>query len=167
MLKSLRTYRIIPSLVVAALVLAIGTPLVQYACGMSGTSVVMASTLPDPACAKSGQSTAEAEYSCHSDTASAALCPDADLCGSMGHCAAQDARADVRACCSQQSLELEDSATPDANRAADLLVLPLSSFLSDAAVVAQERPHFFPQPASDRASHAQIPLRVLFSSFLI
>ena len=165
MLKSIRTYRIIPALVAAALIFSVGLPLVQYACGMSGASVVMASTLSHPDCTNADPAATDAERPCHIDAASSALCPDADLCSSMAHCLGQDADADVPACCSQETLELEDVSTLDSRRAANHVVLPLSAVLTQVLVEAQHIPSLFPQPTSDRAPRTQVPLRVLFSSF--
>jgi hypothetical protein len=86
----------------------------------------------------------------------------------MAQDAATDvATTDVTACCAHETLELEDVSTLDSKRAEHYLIVPLSAILAKAVVEAQLSPPLFSQPSSERAPRTQIPLRVLFSSFII
>lgn len=167
MTNSLRTYRPLRILLASVLLFSIAAPLVQYACAMTGASVVTTEA-------------ASMERGCMDSVAghglAEALCPDAAPCASSDECHhdAEDGQANAQreavepCCCTTETADVEYmTSVHESALAAASVFLPLVAVLSEGDVASSVRPPPLEEFSPLGTAPDGVSLRVLHASFLL
>jgi len=162
MIKSLRIYRFFRALLAMLLLFSISLPMVRYACAMTGLTV-MTSPTSSSVCAVHEGAMQDAS-TCQ--TPASTLCPEDGPCPMAEQCRNEAAANDAVSCCKAEAVQSEKAPFTESKLALSQIVLPLVAVLTNPEATSSPRLSF-PSQETSRAKGGGVPLRVLFSSFVI
>ena len=171
MLDSLRTYHLFRVLLATALLLSVSLPLVQYTCVMSGETMLMASSSGvDADSTSTGMAgrhkvpSRVVEVLCaHMGCSQPATAHEIPMHGDGASDDASEACSD----CFSETMQTQEAFVPDAKTLLAGSLLPAVGILAVEAEDASRSVFHFPNHGAERPPGQPLPLRVLFSSFLI
>jgi hypothetical protein len=145
MLRSFRTYRLLPAMLAAVLMMSVAVPLMQHVCAMGGVSLLAG---PDCCCDHESQPPADDRPPCHGEAAAELVAPNEAAGAEMACCSKSPAQAFADGVTAPHS----PAPLASASRLPDETGVPVMRLLAAPA---------HGPPATP------LPLHVLYASFLI